>query len=512
MVTKKQFKKSLNKKNKKVNSTKKNKKQYRIKTRLNKLKNVSSGGAASPPLLLLPPKSSDIPNIVTQLEQNNLYTIINNYQESISEKQKSTGIKKKSKKTKKNIILSIDYINFNLYSQLTMYIENLYKSNELSFRNVINTNVKNNYEHILPLTNNDKDNMFLIFDYFKNQMIQFKQLTPEYMGQLFENSFIGGHYKKAYTANTKFNNQLTTFFKYIKDNDIYENYIKNRLSSLREKMNQIISLLNIKPLEEGEFRVLEGTVEIQEFYKTQTIPSFKYALNYLVKDYIHYLFTYKTLYHTILTPKIENETETINWQIVLENILEGLIEEDLKIMKSIFEYLKKVMMNETEIINGSPSDSVITKMGPYPISTMITPHFFPHLTDNIHTIDDQKNLAIIITFFEDLFKYIKEQSNININITQNPKEIENFKAIIEAKEPTDIKDARTAAAAKAHVSLTRQSAVKKTPRLKEEAAKAKAGHSPTNNKKNFQIFNLVTEAAKAEEAADAKQKQQKQKA
>ena len=45
MLTKKQFKKSLNKKNKKVNSTKKNKTHYRKKTRLNKLKNVYNGGA-----------------------------------------------------------------------------------------------------------------------------------------------------------------------------------------------------------------------------------------------------------------------------------------------------------------------------------------------------------------------------------------------------------------------------------------------------------------------------------
>jgi len=45
MVTKKQFKKSLNKKNKKVNSTKKNKTHYRKKTRLNKLKNSYNGGA-----------------------------------------------------------------------------------------------------------------------------------------------------------------------------------------------------------------------------------------------------------------------------------------------------------------------------------------------------------------------------------------------------------------------------------------------------------------------------------
>ena len=519
MVTKKQFKKTLNKKHKKFNLTKKNKKQYRTKTRLNKLKNVSSGGAAQLPVVL--PHSGAIPNIVKQLETNNLYTIIDKYKSLIDEykslidliEDKKTAKKKKLEGDLNNLIGNI---NLNLYHQLKMYIENLYKSNPKSFQNVIKTNLNNNYEHILPITNNDKDNMFLIFDYFKSQMTQKENpLTPKDMGEFFENSFIGGEKNHTITYATKpnFHKELTKFFEYIKTNDIYENYIKNRLDSLRKNMNEIIVLLNTKPLEEGEFRVEVTKTEIQEFYKTQKIPSLKYSLNYLVKDYIHYLFTYETLYHTILTPKIENEKDTINWQIVLENILEVLNDKDLNIMKSIFEYLKKVMMNATEIIKGSPEGSVLTQMTPKSISPMITPHFFPHLTDNIRTQKDQQNSLEITNFFQGLFLYIQDSAKSNIESS-----VEDIKKLIEeaAKAKEDAAKAKEEAAANASVSLTRKKAVKKTKAAPKAAPKATSAiNSPYNS--NNEFFNLVKEeeeaAAKAkEDAAKAKEDAAKAKA
>ena len=412
MVTKKQFKKSLNNKNKKVNSTKKNKTHYKKKTRLNKLKNIYNGGAITTQQI-----SKEIPKILEELKKYNLSTIIKDEKENIEYKpqspKKPAGILKKifkkKPKTNKNNTFSINYADkYSLFSLIKTYIENLYKGKEDKFYyKFIAANWKTDFEQILPKTNNDKDNMFLIFDYFRNQMTtqykSLKLLSPEYMASIFLSSFIEiefiGINKDAITFG------LTRFFNYIKENDFYKNYISNRLTVLRTNMSKIISLVNEKKLEIGVFRLAGEQIHLDTFYLENIIDNDIniYTLCTLIKHYIKYLF--------IIYDKIDLQHPTLTSDNVaqfVKTFLSQLSEEDSTNMISIFMYLKTVMTNDG-----------ITKMTPTNISLVITPNFFPNLQltsmNNAQVIDNNNK------FYTPLFDYIKTKFIINNKKTPGPK-------------------------------------------------------------------------------------------
>jgi hypothetical protein len=394
MVTKKQFKKSLNKKNKKVNSTKKNKTYYRKKTRLNKLKNVYNGGAITTQQI-----SKEIPNILEELKKYNLSTIIEDEKENIKDKPqpvtKPVGILnifKPKRKTNKNNTFSINYKDkYSLFSLIKTYIENLYKGKEDNFYyKFIVTNWKTEFEQILPKTNNDKDNMFLIFDYFRNQMNLYNTITPKYMAPIFLSSFIEIEFIGKNKDEIMFG--LTSFFNYIKENDFYKNYISNRLTVLRNNMSKIISSVNDKTLETGVFREAGEQTHLDTFYLENKIDDKIniYTLCTLIKHYIKYLFI---IYDTIdLKPNPEFTPDNV--EEFVKTFLSKLSKEDSKNMISIFMYLKQVMTNDG-----------ITKMNPTNISVVITPNFFPKLqlntTNNVYkSIEINKN-------YTPLFNYIK---------------------------------------------------------------------------------------------------------
>jgi hypothetical protein len=449
MVTKKQFKKTLNKKHKKFNLTKKNKKQYRTKTRLNKLKNVSSGGAQAP---ISPQVSKEIPKIVKELEKYNLRTIIEDEKENNKEnnkvvkpqKEKSkiqkffsmekknnkkkknnkTNKKKKNnknnKKKKNNKTNTFSIINYedklNLYNLIKEYIKNLYQGKDTRFYySFIGADWENKFEQFLPETNNDKDNMFLIFDYFKKQMnSEDINISPEYMASIFLLSFMGVDLTLGVDLTFIYANKhsltigLISFFTYIKNNDIYKNYIVNRLNILRNNMVTILTLLNKKQLLEGVFREAGLQLHLNTFYLKNKIDD---AINIhtlctLIKNYIKYLFISENI-HLDTTPNFEANSVAP----FVKTFLSNLSIEDKQIMTSIFIYLKEVMVAVE-----------ITQMTPQNISVVITPNFFPNL--QLKTINNARTSAEINKNYIPLFTYIEKETYTNdengpiFNITQ----------------------------------------------------------------------------------------------
>lgn len=262
----------------------------------------------------------------------------------------------------------------------------------------IYTNWKNNFEQILPKTNNDKDNMFLIFDYFKKQMnpkdINPKDIniTPNYMASIFFFSFMGGNLEVIHTNKDNLTIGLIKFFTYIKNEDIYKNYIVNRLNILRKNMATILKLLNGKQLLEGVFREAGLQLHLDTFYLENQIDKDIniYTLCTLIKNYIKYLFISEHI-QLDTTPNFEENSVAQFVETFLSNLIE-----DKQIMTSIFIYLKKVM----EALE-------ITKMTPQNISVVITPNFFPNL--QLKTINNTRTSAEINKNYIPLFTYIKKK-------------------------------------------------------------------------------------------------------
>ena len=417
MVTKKQFKKSLNNKNKKVNSTKKNKTHYRKKTRLNKLKNVYNGGAIT----------SDNDKLVflrTHMKQivKKLSTSTESFDDIIATPNiivKNLAItnfynKLEINKIETNILITLvkDYITF-LYENKN----NFDKTISQQFLDTTEWNYTTFYS-ILPTNNNDRNNMFHIFNYFK---ILMNNVPPTKSPNFFA-SYLMSNFINDITIQFKHNIKLiaifTSLFDYIKQNYFYEEY---KLNVLREQFTGILEkITTFKSFEEGEFRVAGEEKELEDFYINKTIPKEKSNLCTLMKHYIKYLFTINKKNFEIEPNFTQNTIKETNKKIkkYIEAFLSKLNPIDSENMISIFMYLKQVMTNEG-----------ITKMTPTNISLVITPNFFPKL--QLNTTKNANQSVKINKNYIPLFDYIKtdvenDDENDNfigpiINITQSPR-------------------------------------------------------------------------------------------